>query len=96
MVRAVQKCSKLLQIICKGYGFQLTCGLENEVVPSIVNLLHSFEDKLPLHIFWYGGARASLFIINEAHELRALTKDVYGNEALYNLFKWLLLNTKKN
>ena len=47
--------------------------------------MHSFEAK----------EKAPLFIIDKANELRALSKDPDGSEALHNLFKWLVLNTKE-
>ena len=81
----------------KAYGFELSFGVAEEEIPPITKLnklLHLFEDKLPPYTFWYG-EKAPLLIIDEANELRALSKDADGNEALHNLFKWLVLNTKE-
>ena len=36
-----------------------------------------------------------IFMIDEVNELAALTKDPDGQDALMNLFKWLILNTKE-
>ena len=36
-----------------------------------------------------------MFIIDEANELNVLTKHPDGQDALHNLFKWLVMNTKE-
>ena len=46
------------------------------------------------HIFWHG-TKASIFIIDEANELNALKRKPDGHDALHNLFKWLVMNTKE-
>lgn len=67
-----------------------------EVCPitELIKLLHLFENKLPPDTFWYG-EKAPLLIIDEANELRALSKDADGFEAIHTLFKWLVVNTKE-
>ena len=92
-----KKAARYFKLDAKAYGFELSFGVAEEEVPPITKfnkLLHLFEDKLPPHTFWYG-EKAPLLIIDEANELRALSKDADGNEALHNLFKWLVLNTKE-
>ena len=52
-------------------------AIPDENVPpmkKLNDLLHSFEEKLPPYTFWHG-EKAPLFIVDEANELRALTKD---------------------
>ena len=91
-----KKAAQYFKLNAKGYGFQLSIGVAGQEIPPIVKLnklLHLFEAKLPPHTFWHG-AKAPLFIIDEANELRALSKDPNGNEALHNLFKCLVVNTK--
>ena len=36
-----------------------------------------------------------IFVIDEANELSALTKDPNGHDTILNLFKWLILNNKE-
>lgn len=36
-----------------------------------------------------------MLIINEANELRALLNQPGGQDALHNLFKWMVMNTKE-
>lgn len=79
------------------YGFQLHAELEKGSVPPITKLnilFAAIQDKLPPHTFWYG-ARAPVFIVDEANELSAITKATDGNDSLHNFFKWLILNTKE-
>ena len=88
---------KRFKLDAKGYGFEVSLGVVQDDVPPIRklnDLLHLFEKKLIPHTFWYG-EKAPLFIIDEANELRALTKEDDGNAALHNFFKWLVLNTKE-
>ena len=49
---------------------------------------------MPPQSFWYGRQTPILLIV-EANELNALLKDADGHDALSNIFKWLVLNTKE-
>ena len=80
-----------------GYGFNLNTSFAEYPEPPVVKLnklLALIQKKLPDYTYWYG-AKAPIFIIDEANELGAVTKDRDGNESLYNFFKWLVLNTKE-
>ena len=57
-------------------------------------LLELLGNKLPPQSFWYG-RQTPILLIDEAHELNALVKDPDGHDALTNIFKWLVLNTKE-
>ena len=92
-----KKAAQYFKLDAKAYGFELSFGVAAEEVPPITKLnklLQIFEDKLPPYTYWYG-EKAPVLIIDEANELRALLKDPDGNEAVHNLFKWLVLNTKE-
>ena len=90
-----QKGTKYFNLNAKAYGFQFSIGAAGQKIPLKLNkLLHLFKAKLPPHTFWYG-EKVPLFIIDEVNELWALSKDPDGSEALHNLFKWLVLNTKE-
>ena len=58
------------------------------------DLLHSLQSKLPSYTYRHG-AKAPVFIIDEANELRSLLKDVAGHDALHNFFKLFILDTKE-
>ena len=78
--------------------FDISAKVEPVVVVSPIDklngLLQSLQNKLPPHTFW-NGSKAPLLVIDEANELHALTKDPNGQDALHNLFKWLVINTKE-
>ena len=57
-------------------------------------LFEKISNQLPLHTFW-GKVQVPIFMIDEANELAMLTKDPDGQDALTNLFKRLILNTKE-
>ena len=80
------------------YGFKLNLSIENPANASPIarlnTLLSSMQKNLPPYTFWYG-TKLPVFIIDEANELRAITKDPNGQAALHNLLKWFVLNTKE-
>ena len=57
-------------------------------------LLDTFMAQLPHSTLWRQMCKP-VFIIDEANELEALKKDPYGNDALHNIFKWLIMNTNE-
>ena len=66
-------------------------------MPVLTKLDLSFQRisaKLPSRTFW-GKVQVHIFVIDEANKLSALMKDPDGQDALTNLFKWMVLNTKE-
>lgn len=80
-----------------GLDAKLSIDFEKPNIPPITKLNYLLEligNKLPPQSFWYG-RQTPILVIDEANELNALTKDSDGHDALTNLFKWLVLNTKE-
>ena len=80
------------------YGFSLKINRsKGKAVRPITRLDLLFEKisaKLPPRTFW-GKLQIPIFVIDEANELSALTKDPNSHDTILNLFKWLILNTKE-
>ena len=64
------------------------------VLTKLDLLFQRISAKLPPHTFW-GKVQLPIFVIDEANKLSALMKDRDGQDALTNLFKWMVLNTKE-
>ena len=71
---------KHFKMSASGYGFNLNTSFAEYPEPPVVKLnklLALIQKKLPHYTYWYG-AKAPIFIIDEANELGAVTKDRDG------------------
>ena len=69
-------------------------GKDMPVLTKLDLLFQRISAKFPPRTFW-GKVQLPIFVIDEANELSALMKDPDGQDALTNLFKWMVLNTKE-
>jgi len=90
------KFAKRFELDASAYGFHIKMADVKDMPPisRLNHLLESFTAKLPPHT-WWRGCRTPVFMIDEANELGTLTSVPEGKDALYNLFKWLIMNTKE-
>ena len=79
----------------EAYGFKIKIELQQSRYSSpLTRLGQLLIEKLPPYTFWWG-SKPPVLIIDKGNELRAMLKDQYGEDALHNFFKWLVLNTKE-
>ena len=82
----------------EAYGFKVKIEIQelqySSPLTRLGQLLIKLQKKLPPHTFWWGSTPPVL-IIDKGNEFRAMFKDQYGEDALHNFFKWLVLNTKE-
>ena len=93
-----KEAAKTFNLNASAYGFGLKISRSEGVAASPINrldlLFERISAKIPPHTFW-GKLQIPIFVINEANKLSALTKDPSSQDAILNLFKWLILNTKE-
>lgn len=70
-------------------------SLATQPIDKLNRLFDSLSKNLPSHNVW-SGAQVPILFIDEANEMRTLLKDDQGHQALQDMFKWFVMNTKQN
>ena len=92
------KAARKYRLNASAYGLNFRLerieGKDLPVLTKLDLLFQKISARLPPRNFW-GKVQLPIFVIDEANELSALMKDPDGQDALINLFKWMVLNTKE-
>jgi len=94
----IWQAAERLQLDGSVYGldvkFNIDFGSKMTPMSRLNRLLEMIGNRLPPRSFWHG-RQTPILVIDEANELNALVKDPDGQDALTNIFKWLVMNTKE-